>query len=132
MRHYLYAAVIGACLISLFGSGAFAQGYTGNYNGTYTASQLPGQTLRIGIYFKQLNQNTMTAQYATSSGVFGTCNGFVNGNVATMTCTNATPTCPGTYRDRYTFSGNNVTWTYAGRDCLGNETGNGSATKLPF
>ena len=93
MRHYLYAAVVSFCLTSLFGSAAFAQGYIGNYNGTYTASQLPGQTLWIGIYFKQLNAHMMIAQYAMSSGIAGACSGIVNGNIATMTCRNTTPAC---------------------------------------
>lgn len=49
-----------------------------------------------------------------------------------MTCGNATPTCLGTYRDRYTFSGVTVTWVYTGNNCLGTETDKGTATKLPF
>jgi hypothetical protein len=88
--------------------------------------------LNIGIYFKQLSANVMIASYATSSGVAGSCNGTVSSNVAIMTCRNSTASCPGTYRDRYVFSGNVVTWTYSGRDCLGNETGKGTATKQAF
>ena len=132
MRRLLCLALLAAGLVGLFASGASAQGYSGNYAGTYTASRLPGQTLKIGILFKQLNQHVMIASYTTSSGVAGTCNGIVNGNVATMTCRNSTPSCPGVYRDRYTFSGDMVTWIYTGRDCLGTETGKGTATKMPF
>lgn len=132
MRRTIYTALLAVCLTSPFGAGATAQGYTGNYKGTYTASQLPGQTLNIGIFFRQLNQNVMMASYVTSSGVAGICNGLVKGNVATMTCSNTTPSCKGTYRDRYVFSGNGVTWVYTGRDCLGVETGKGTASKQPF
>jgi hypothetical protein len=132
MRALLFAALFAVGAASLFGTPAQAQGYSGNYAGTYTASRLPGQELKIGINFRQLNQNVIVAMYATSSGVSGVCNGTINGNVATMTCTNSTSSCPGVYRDRYTFSGTTVTWIYAGRDCLGSERGKGSATKLAF
>jgi hypothetical protein len=132
MRGFLRPTLLAAGLAILSSSGAFAQGFSGNYTGTYTASQLPGQTLKIGILFKQLTQHTMIASYATSSGVAGGCNGTVSGNIATMICRNSTPNCPGTYRDRYTFTDTTVTWVYSGKDCLGNETGTGTATKLAF
>ena len=130
MRRLLGSTLFAACLAPLLACGALAQGYSGDYAGTYTASQLPGQTLKIGLYFHQLNMHQMIANYATSSGVSGACSGTVKGNVATMTCTNATKSCPGTYRDHYTFSGTTVTWTYAGKDCLGRETGKGVAHKV--
>jgi hypothetical protein len=109
MRKLMLAALLAVGLAPLCGGGAFAQGYSGPYTGTYTASNLPGQVLNIGLYFKQLTQNTMIAQYGTGSGVAGTCGGTVHGNVAVLTCRNATPSCPGTYRGRYVFSGETVT-----------------------
>jgi hypothetical protein len=130
MRRTLYATLLAAGLTSLSIMSALAQGYSGNYAGTYTASQLPGQQLQIGLFFRQLSQNRMMAGYLTSSGVGGICQGLVRGNVAALTCTNTTPTCRGVYRGRYTFTGNTVTWVYAGRDCLGNERGRGVAHKI--
>jgi hypothetical protein len=129
MHRIVMSALFALCLASSFGGSAQAQGFSGNYVGTYTASKLPGQTLNIGLYFFQPNQHTMIANYATGSGVAGACIGTVNGNVAILTCTNSTTTCPGTYRGRYIFTGINVTWTYVGRDCLGAEQGSGNATK---
>lgn len=132
MRKLLYSVLLAVGLASLSGGGVFAQGYSGNYVGTYTASKLPGQNLQIGLYFKQLQPTFMIGAYATGSGVAGNCSGIVRGNVATLTCSNSTPSCKGVYRGRYTFSSTGVTWTYAGRDCLGDETGKGMAEKLPF
>jgi hypothetical protein len=130
MRIPLRAALIAGCFVPLFAGGAFAQGFSGNYVGTYTASKLPGQTLHIGLYFHQTQPSLMLAAYATSSGVAGQCTGPVQGNKAYLTCINTTPSCKGTYRGTYVFSGDNVTWTYSGTDCLGNETGKGMASKV--
>ena len=67
MRKLFYTTLLTICLAPLFDGSVFAQ----SYSGTYTVSRLPGQILDSGIFFKQLNQHTMLAQYATSSGVAG-------------------------------------------------------------
>ena len=128
----LFSSVLFAICAALLVSPAQAQGYTGSYVGTYTASKLPGQQITIWLYFRQSHPTTMTGSYNTGSGVSGICQGPVSGNVANLICRNVTPSCPGTYRGRYTFSSTGVTWTYSGRDCLGNETGAGAANRLPF
>lgn len=128
MRTMLRATLAAVAVLPLVAGSALAQDYSGVYVGTYTASQAPGEH-KISLTFKQSGTSIQGA-YITSTGVAGICFGVLSSNVAQMYCQNTTPSCPGTYKGPYTFSTSNVTWTYTGQDCLGDEQGKGAAQKL--
>lgn len=124
-----------AALVLLFAvvvSPALAADVSGVYVGTYTASQLPGRTLKISLTFMQ-NGTALTGTYTTSSGVQGIGHGTLANGTAQMSWQNTTTTCPGNYQGPYTFANRMVTWTYTGEDCLGPEQGAGTANWVsPF
>lgn len=103
---------------------------SGPYIGTYTASELPGETLHILAIFRQ-TENVVEGAYYTSSGVYGKGHGILTGNEAKMSWHNIPRSdCPGVYEGIYTFEGDTVTWTYVGVDCAGKEKGAGEATRV--
>ncbi len=109
------------------GSGPVA----GYYQGTNTASQLPGAKVPVALVINQAGTG-VTGGYVAASGVYGTGTGTFSGNQGTMTWTNSTPSCPGTYTNTYKLSGATLSWTYTGKDCLGAETGSGTAVRVPI
>jgi hypothetical protein len=111
---------------SLIGSGS-AAGYWQGYN---TASQIPGRRFPTSLVLNQ-SGNAITGGFVTASGVYGNGTGTITGSSATITWTNTTPQCPGTYRNSYHIVGNVMSWTYNGHDCLGSESGSGRATRAP-
>jgi hypothetical protein len=111
---------------SLFGSGRAA----GYWQGSNTASQVPGRRFPTSFVLNQ-SGNAVTGGFVTASGVYGTGTGTVSGSTATIVWTNTSPQCPGTYRNSYRITGSTMTWTYSGRDCLGDESGSGQATRVP-
>lgn len=105
-------------------------GVSGPYVGTYTASELPGEQLRIFCFFRQTD-NVLLGTYYTSSGVYGTGHGLLTGNEAEMSWHNSPSSgCPGVYKGIYTFEDDTVTWKYVGVDCLKEESGEGQAQRL--
>jgi hypothetical protein len=125
----MYRVLLAAAAMQFAAAGAaLAQNYSGAYVGTYTASAAPG-VHQISLGFSQ-NGQSMSGGYKASTGVAGVCNGWLNGNVAQMSCYNTTPSCPGNYFGPYTFSAGGVTWTYSGLDCRGPEQGAGKAVKI--
>jgi hypothetical protein len=139
IKRTVHAALIGAAVAaavgtvgyaaqpaSLFGNGR-AAGYWQGYN---TASQVPGRRFPTSFVLNQ-SGNAVTGGFVTASGVYGSGTGTVSGSTATMVWTNTSPQCPGTYRNRYRITGNTMTWTYSGEDCLGKESGSGHATRVP-
>jgi hypothetical protein len=111
-------------------SGAGASAAVGYWQGTNTASQLPGRVFPTTMVLNP--GRNVTGGFVTGSGVYGSGTGTFNGNTGTMTWTNATPQCPGTYTNTYQVSGDTISWTYSGQDCLGPETGTGQATRVRF
>lgn len=103
---------------------------SGAYLGTYTASELPKEQLKIIAIFRQ-SQNVVEGVYYTSSGVFGKGHGILTGNDVEMSWHNSPKSgCDGVYKGIYAFEGDTLTWTYVGVDCLGKETGAGEATRM--
>lgn len=101
---------------------------SGYWQGTYTASQIPHQSFPITLVFHQSGR-IVTGGFVTSTGVYGSGTGSVSGSSVTITWRNSTPQCPGRYQGTYRISGNTMTWSYTGRDCLGVERGSGSASR---
>jgi hypothetical protein len=100
----------------------------GTYVGTYTASQVPGEH-QISVTFKQTG-STVVATFVTSLGGRGTGSGEIRGNaIGKMVSQSTLPNCPGTYTSSFLFSGDTVSWTYTGEDCLGSGGGHGLAKK---
>jgi hypothetical protein len=108
----------------LLGSGSMS----GYWTGTYNASQVPNQNFAVSLVFHQ-SGSSVTGGFVTASGVYGRGSGRVTGSTAIVSWINTTPQCPGRYQATYQISGNTLTWTYRGRDCLGTESGSGSATR---
>ena len=103
----------------------------GYYRGINTASQLPGAKVPVSLVINQKGP-AVTGGYVAASGVYGTGAGSFSGAQGTMTWTNSTPSCPGTYTNSYTLVGTTLSWTYTGQDCLGPETGSGTAVRVPI
>lgn len=101
---------------------------TGTYIGTYTATYAPGANTVVARF--QQSGTKLTEMYETSTGVSGSGSGTVSGNVGTMSWQNTTPTCPGDFHGTVRFSEDAVTFTGAGRDCLGAEQITGQAKKM--
>ena len=119
-----------ALILAIVAPPAFAQDVSGVYVGTYTATQVPGE-IQIVLVFRQ-SGTTLDGQYHTASGVDGVGHGILSNGTANMDWTNTTQSCPGTSpgttQGPYTFANQAVTWTYSGKDCVGDESGAGKAT----
>jgi len=109
------------------GAGAVA----GYYQGVNTASQLPGARVPVALVLNQ-SGTAVTGGYVAASGVYGDGVGSFTGNQGTVTWTNTTPSCPGSYTNTYKLNGATLSWTYTGQDCLGPETGSGTAVRVPI
>lgn len=124
----LAGAAIAADAVTLpVGAGVVA----GYWQGTNTASQLPGRKIPVAFVLNQ-SGSSVTGGYVAASGVYGDGSGSFSGTQGTMTWTNSTPSCPGTYTNSYALVGNVLSWTYKGDDCLGPETGSGQAVRIPI
>lgn len=125
-------AVIAASVSLLVGMGpeARAQGFnvSGVWQGVNYTSQLPGPHKVV----LSLNQSgsSVSGTFSVATGVYGTGQGQITGSkTMTMYWTNTTPSCPGNYQNSYVVSGNTMTWTFTGQDCLGQEQGRGNAKR---
>lgn len=121
--------VAAALMFIAVASPALADNVSGVYVGTYTASKLPGETLHIVLTFYQAG-TSLRGHYTTSSGVAGDGWGVLSNSTAQMAWQNTTRSCPGTYQGTYHFAEPTVTWTYSGKDCLGDEKGKGQAKQV--
>ena len=105
---------------------ANATSYAGTWNGTYVSNLV--QPTTVTLIFQQRG-TTVTGTYLTRNGAQGVIYGpSGTGPSATLKATQTTPTCPGTFTMQTTVSGNRLSWTFVGHDCLGNENGKGTAT----
>jgi len=107
---------------------------TGVWVGVNYASQVGGGKTPSAITVTFVQQgNIITGEYTVATGVAGVGSGHMTGNnTFIMQWVNTTPSCPGSYENEYTISGNNdseISWTFTGKDCLGYENGHRSATK---
>jgi hypothetical protein len=79
-----------------------------------------------------LNQSgfAVSGTFWVATGVYGTGQGQITGpNSMTIYWTNTSPNCFGSYQNAYAVSGNAMTWTFTGQDCLGSEQGYGNARR---
>jgi hypothetical protein len=125
-------AVIAASVSLLVGIGpeARAQGFnvSGVWQGVNYTSQLPGPH-KVTLSLNQ-SGSSVSGSFWVATGVYGTGQGQITGpNTMTIYWTNATPSCPGNYQNSYIVSGNSMTWTFTGQDCLGPEQGKGNAKR---
>ncbi len=99
---------------------------SGNWVGVNYASKVKGPS-KVNINFTQTG-NTITGDYWAETGVAGKGQGKMTGNTTFhMDWINTTTSCPGTYSNEYTINGNQITWVFTGKDCLGEEKGHGYA-----
>ncbi|MBP2297218.1 hypothetical protein [Azospirillum rugosum] len=118
------------CLVLGFnvGSAHAEANLTGYWSGTNTASQVPGKTANVTFFLRQQRDGTVIGGYVASTGVYGTGTGKFSGNTGTMSWINTSPYCVGEYSNTYTIAADgSLSWTYNGKDCLGDETGSGTA-----
>lgn len=130
LQHIAAAAVIVGLTLGV-GATAKAQmlNVTGVWQGVNYTSQVPGPH-KVVLSLSQTGQQVI-GYYWVSTGVYGTGQGLITSpNSMTMTWTNTSPDCPGTYNNLYIVTGNKMTWSFTGNDCLGIETGYGNATRL--
>ena len=117
-------------LIAL-GSSAYAGSnvnVSGNWVGVNYTSQVSGPS-KVTLNLTQTGQN-ITGTYWAATGVAGKGIGAMTGsNTFHMNWVNTTKSCPGKYSNNYIINGNQLTWTFTGKDCLGKEIGHGYATR---
>jgi tetratricopeptide (TPR) repeat protein len=100
----------------------------GTYDGTITFSQVTGEH-QISLTFQQFGPE-VTVTYRSALGGRGSGKGTIAGTVITAMPLRGEPDCPGLYTASFQFSGDMVSWTYSGQDCLGPAQGRGIAKKL--
>lgn len=84
---------------------------------------------KVIVNFSQENTK-ISGNYWAATGVAGLGKGLVTGtNTFRVEWVNITTNCPGTYSNEYIVEANKLTWTFKGKDCLGEETGHGSAAR---
>jgi hypothetical protein len=118
---------------------------SGVWRGLYTSARLP-DPVQVVLMFQQLTVQeledsplqsgpapgpgeTVVGVYKGDNGAIGTMAGTIVGANVSLAATQTTPTCPGSFELRGTVAGNDFTWEFRGRDCLGDEVGNGKATR---
>jgi hypothetical protein len=120
---------------------------SGEWSGSYTSDKLP-RAERVVLMFQQLTREefeasryaregetappgeTVVGTYKSENGAIGTMAGSIINNLVTLTATQMTPTCPGSFEMKGTLTGDLFTWGFKGKDCLGDETGKGEATRI--
>lgn len=124
----IHAGLLTATLVVLVSAASVSAqtSVSGVWEGTNYASKVSGPAKVILI----LGQDGSAVQgaYSASTGVFGFGQGTVSGSTMTIQWTNRSQ-CKGTYTTNYQLSGNSMTWTFTGQDCLGDEQGYGNATR---
>jgi tetratricopeptide (TPR) repeat protein len=99
----------------------------GTYEGVNNLGQ-PSEN-HISLTFQQSGRSII-ATYRSSLGDFGKGSGSVTGNViGTMSLQSETVGCSGSFTASFMFSGDTVTWSYAGQGCGGPVQGRGMAKR---
>lgn len=128
VRSAVIAASVG--FLVAMGTQAHAQGLnvSGVWQGVNYTSQVPGPH-KVVLTLNQAGTAVVGA-FWVDTGVSGTGQGQITGpNSMTMSWTNTTPQCPGSYQNSYQVTGSSMTWTFTGQDCLGQEQGKGNAKR---
>ena len=124
----LRAALASAGFLFVAAATAQAQSAAGVWQGVYYTSQSPGAH-KVTLSISQSGP-LIYGFFWAAPGVYGTGTGQITGiNTIEIFWTNTPPNCTGNYQNQYTISGNRLTWTFTGLDCLGRETGYGSARR---
>ena len=124
-----------------------AEDISGVWRGRYTSTRVPEPT-QVVLMFQQLTARELEASplhtgprpdpvagesvvgvYKGETGAIGTMVGSIVGGDATLNATQTTPTCPGDFELHGTVVRNEFTWEFRGQDCLGDEVGQGRATR---
>lgn len=114
-----------------FGLSAYAGekvSVSGKWVGVNYTSQVEGPA-KVVVNLSQ-NGNKITGDYWASTGVAGKGAGKMTSDTTFhMDWVNTTSSCPGTYSNDYTIKGDQITWVFTGKDCLGKEEGHGYARR---
>jgi hypothetical protein len=81
-----------------------------------------GDSASAGTLALHLNEGAsghVDGSYATTLGGTGTATGTLEGDSLSLTLTQASPRCPGSYSGVVTFSNGGAEGTFSGKDCLG-------------
>jgi hypothetical protein len=110
-----------------------ATGADVNLTGTWNASFASSLVTRTnGTITLSQNGTALTGTYSLPNGAIGTISGIIRGRMATMTLTQTTVGCTGTFTGYAAVmpTPETLTYFYSGTDCLGTHAGgNGSATR---
>jgi hypothetical protein len=126
-------------------SGSEHGNISGVWHGSYKSDRLPGP-VNVVIMFQQLTTQefeespywkgseavsgeTVVGAYKAEDGAIGTISGSIEGENVTLTATQTTPTCPGSFELQGILTGDHFEWNFQGEDCLGRHSGNGSADR---
>lgn len=101
---------------------------SGTWSGTYSTSLV--SPTQVVLTLQQSGQ-TLTGQVLAANGFTATLQGVVRAfDDIQFTLTNTVPGCPGSFSGQAVLSGNTLTFTFAGQDCLGVHTnGRGTVTR---
>jgi hypothetical protein len=118
---------------------------SGVWQGRYSSNKVP-DPMRVVLMFQQLTAQefeesplrtgpstdpgeAVVGVYKGENGAIGTMVGSIDGENVTLQATQTTPTCPGSFELRGIVQGDDFTWQFHGRDCLGDEDGKGAAQR---
>lgn len=118
---------------------------SGVWHGSYTSDKIP-DPVPVVMLFQQLTTQefeasryargqaatpgeTVVGVYKSDNGAIGTMTGIILGETVTLEATQATPTCPGSFTMQGELVGDHFEWHFQGKDCLGEENGDGSADR---
>jgi hypothetical protein len=73
---------------------------------------------------------TIVGIYKSKDGAIGTMSGSIDGEVVTLTATQTTPTCLGSFNAQGALKGDTYIWNFEGRDCRGEHIGEGQAQRI--
>ncbi len=131
----MYARKILFLTLSLMGFGfgadaADAVNVSGHYKGVNYTSEVPGPNNVIINLTQEDNSPNIIGYYWIDTGVGGKGVGTMTGaNTFHIDWVNTTQNCKGSYSNDYIINGDQITWTFSGKDCLGIEKGHGYASK---
>lgn len=119
---------------------------SGEWQGSYTTNKVPTPKPVVLIFQQQTKQefeesryadvgpaptegDTVVGVYKSKNGAIGTMSGEINGGTVTLEATQETPKCPGSFAMQGELAGDKFAWRFSGNDCLGEEIGEGRASR---
>ncbi len=100
--------------------------FSGTWKGTYSSNVVPPTD--VTLIFQQRGA-TVTGTYLAKNGAQGLMYGTSVATGTRLQAIQTAPKCTGVFSMPITVVGTNLSWSFIGGDCLGNENGTGAAQR---